>query len=146
MSTTILVSSLVGINQNSNLTTGGGTDDTAVIQTALNGTYAGGLILVQDGVSLITGLNVGRNTTLKCSSISCGFYLANASNREMVRNVNRSGSVITDSNITLDGGYYNGNKVNQSGPSQADHTPMAALGFYGISNLIIKNLTVRSEE
>lgn len=146
MSTTVLVSSLPGIHQNSNLVTGGGTDDTAIIQTALNGanngTYPNGLILIQDGVSLVTGLNIGSNTVLKCTSTAQGFYLANASNRELLRNVNRSATVRTDTNIILDGGTYNANKANQSGVSQVDNTPMNGLAFYGISDLTIKNLTV----
>jgi len=139
--TTILISSLPGIHQNSNLTTGGGTDDTAVIQAALNaGPFP--LVLIQDGVSLVTGLDVSSNTTIQCANLTRGFYLANASNREIIRNKNRSASIITDTGITLDGGFYNANKANQSGVNQSDNTPMCGFGIYGISNLTIKNLTV----
>lgn len=123
--------------------TGGGTDDTSVLQTALSASYAGGLVLVIDGVSLITGLDVGSNTTIQFLA-NCGFYLASSSNREAIRNVNRSATVITDTNITLTGlGKINGNKAGQSGVSQSDNTPMCAVAFYGISNLTINGgLTV----
>jgi len=101
------------------------------------------LTLVQDGASLVTGLNISSNTTLKCdNSTTHGFFLKAASNREIVRNVNRSGSTITDHDITIDGGYYNGNKSNQGGVNQADHSPVCGIGMYGIKNLTIKNLTV----
>jgi hypothetical protein len=64
MPTTIHVSALPGIHQNSNVLTGGGTDDTAVIQAALTaGPFP--LVLIQDGASLITGLNVSANTTIQ---------------------------------------------------------------------------------
>lgn len=132
--TTVLASSLAGIHQNSNLTTGGGTDDTSVLQTAIN---VGNINLVIDGVSLITGLDLPSNTTLTFL-VNCGFYLQSGSNREAIRNVNRSASVITDTNVTLTGpGFINGNKAGQSGVAQSDHTPMCGCAFYGISNLII---------
>jgi hypothetical protein len=139
----LLISTINGIHQNSNLTSGGGTDDTTLIQAVLDAYgVASTLTIVQDGVSLISGLNLWSNQTFQCSNINCGFYLANSSNREMLRNANRTNSTIVDTGITVNGGYWNGNKSNQSGTSQADNTPMAGFGFYGISNITIENLTI----
>ena len=215
MPTTVLISSLGGIHQDSNLTSGGGTNDTAVIQTALNGSYPGGLLLIQDGVSLVTGLNIGSNTELRCSNQNCGFYLANLSNRSLIRNVNRTprwnltsvanasggntvytgtttdGSTLSlsgqsfvitgfvtganngtfsfvsatettltlanaggtaeshaaiaamvavDTNITINNGYYNGNKTNQTGYQASDNSTINIFAFYGVSNVVIENL------
>ena len=215
MPTTVLISSLGGIHQDSNLTTGGGTNDTAVIQTALNSSYPGGLLLIQDGVSLVTGLNIGSNTELRCSNQNCGFYLANSANRSLLRNANPTprwsltsvatasggntvytgtttdGSTLSlsgqsfaisgfvnganngtfsfvsatettltlanaggtaethaaiaamvavDSNITINNGYYNGNKTNQVGPLASDNSPINIFAFYGVSNVVIENL------
>jgi hypothetical protein len=140
MSTTVLVSSLAGIHQNSNVTSGGGTDDTATIQAALNaGPFP--LILVQDGASLITGLNVNSNTTIQCSNSSCGFYAANSANQSMFRNANRSGSVISDHDITFDNGTYNGNTANQSGKYDANGAPRCCMSLFGVKNIEVKNLT-----
>jgi hypothetical protein len=131
---------LPGIHQNSNVTTGGGTDDTSIIQAALvAGPFP--LTLVQDGASLITGLDVYSNTTIQCSNSSDGFYAANSANQSMFRNKNRSGSVISDNNITFDNGTYNGNTANQSGRYDADGTPRSCISLFGVQNIVVKNLT-----
>lgn len=141
MATTILVSSIPGIHQNSNLVSGGGTDDTALIQTILSASYSNGLILIQDGVSLVSGLNVSSNTTIQCNA-NCGFYLANQSNRAMFRNANRCATIaaITDHDITFIGGTFNGNIANQTFNAfhcESDGTPMSILQFYGIKNFTV---------
>ena len=140
--TVVNVSSIGGIHQNSNLATGGGTDDTALIQAVLSAAYSGGLNLVVDGVSLITGLNVGSNTTITINA-GCGFYLANGSNREAIRNMNRTAlGTPADVNITITGaGEISCNKANQS--AQADNTPNVGIGLYGVINVTINGgLTV----
>lgn len=140
---TVVFASQAGAALNTDLATGGGTDDTAKLQAVLTAapTHAGGLVLVIDGPALVSGLNVLSNTSIRCLP-GAGFYLKNASNREIIRNVNRSSSVRTDQNISVFGCYANGNKANQSGVSQSDNTPMAGIGFYGATNLKFSGNTV----
>ena len=61
----------------SNVITGGGTDDTDALQRVLDQAPAlGGLTLVMDGAALVRGLRVHSNTAIVCLNASCGFYLA----------------------------------------------------------------------
>jgi hypothetical protein len=138
--TTVYVSSISGIHQNSNLSTGGGTDDTSLIQTVLSASYPIGLNLIVDGVSLITGLNVGSNTTITVNT-NCGFYLKSASNREAIANAHKVGgnlASIVDTNITLTGtGEINCNYSGQTGISMATKEPMCGVAFKGVNGLTL---------
>lgn len=143
----IIIASAAGAALNTNLSSGGGTDDTTVLQTALN-TASGGapLLLIMDGPALVSGLNIYSNTTILCLD-GAGFYLKNGSNRSILRNANRSGTTRTDHDITLMGGYYNGNYANQTGSGspatyESDGTPMSGVQFYGVSNLTIKGVEI----
>jgi hypothetical protein len=112
---------------NSNLLTGGGTNDSACDQALLNKiTAAGGGTLVQDGPSLLsavntsstgqtTALQMGPNTTIQCTG-GGGFYLANNSNVTMLGN-NISGNPNTNlyqSNMEIDDCIFNENQANQN--------------------------------
>lgn len=98
----------------SNVYTGGGTNDTAVIQRILDqAPEMGGLHLIMDGAALISGLKVHSNTTIECVNKDCGFYLADGTNGSLLSNANESFTMITDRNICLIGGTYNHNARNQ---------------------------------
>ena len=59
----------------SNVRTGGGTDDTAALQAVLDRAKTeGGIHLIMDGAALVSHLEVYSNTTIECLNASCGFY------------------------------------------------------------------------
>ena len=59
----------------SDVYTGGGTDDTAALQKALDLAKDGdGVYLIMDGAALISQLRVYSNTTIECLTKDCGFY------------------------------------------------------------------------
>ena len=59
----------------SNVHTGGGTDDTAALQAVLDRAKTeGGIHLIMDGAALVSHLEVYSNTTIECLNASCGFY------------------------------------------------------------------------
>lgn len=129
----------------SNVITGGGTDDTLAIQAILDTAQTEPLCLVMDGAALVGAINVYGNTTIVCINDSCGFYLANATNRALLRNANPTVSTIVDKNITLQGGTYNGNRAHQTGiglfsTQEADGTLIGDLQFYGVENLTVTNV------
>ena len=94
----------------SNVLTGGGTDDTAALQALLDqAEESGGLRLIMDGAALVTGLRVYPNTTIECLDTSCGFFLRDGSNDAILKNAHWDLEEIRDNNITLIGGTYNHN-------------------------------------
>jgi len=140
----------------SNVHTGGGTDDTAALQAVLDTApnYAG-LKLIIDGAALVTGLKLYSNTTIECPNADCGLYLADGANDSILSNAHYNNYEIIDENITLIGGTYNHNSPNQV------HTVFGASGydnlgfgkdkwvitfeFYGIRNLTMKDLTIANQ-
>ena len=69
----------------SNVYTGGGTDDTAALQFILDKAPVwGGLHLVMDGAALISGLRIHSNTTIECMNKDCGFFLKSGANNAVV--------------------------------------------------------------
>ena len=59
----------------SNVRTGGGTDDTAALQAVLDrAREEGGIHLIMDGAALVTQLVVYSNTTIECLNQDCGFF------------------------------------------------------------------------
>lgn len=65
----------------SNVHTGGGTDDTLALQEVLDqATEELAIRLIMDGAALVRGLRVHSNTTIECLSKECGFFqMANQS-------------------------------------------------------------------
>lgn len=141
---------------------GGGTDDTAVLQSILDRAQdkTQGVRLVVDGAALIRGLKVYSNTIIECLGAACGFYLMDHSDCAVVENGNeRRSGAIEDENITLIGGTYNQNCPNQvhsiprddlSGyaPSHGlpgfapSSDPVFDLKFTGVRNLTLRDLTI----
>jgi hypothetical protein len=152
MFTKIIYASQTEAKLDSNVFTGGGTDDTFILQKVLDlALEYGGMHLVMDGAALITGLVVHSNTTIECLNKACGFYLADHSNCALITNANPSAQEIVNQNITLLGGTYNHNCLHQVHHlpegvhySQADAL-VVAISFFGIENLLIRDVTLRNQ-
>lgn len=110
----IFYASECGAKLNSNIVTGGGDDDTAAIQKILNrAPELGSLHLIIDGVALVTGLTVYSNTTIECKNQSHGFFLKDHSNKPIIINATPNSCNIQTENLSILGGTYNGNNLNQ---------------------------------
>lgn len=152
MNTTIYASDYLKLD--SDVYTGGGTDETELLQSLLDkATEWGQLRFVMDGAALVSGLKVHSNTTIECMNKGCGFYLKDGSNCAIVTNYNASYDEIKTRNITLIGGTYNHNclhqehhinyvEENDDGVEVNASTWTIAIEFYGIENLNVRDLTV----
>ena len=158
------VASKSGIVLDSDVYEGGGTDQTEKIQKILDKAVTLGRVhLVMDGAALISGtLRLHSNTTIECLDKSCGFFLADSSNCCMVTNADADAIVIRNRNISLIGGTYNHNS-----PGQIHHRPyesgdfnplkvfnhpyfvystcVYATEFYGVENLVMRDLTIANQ-
>lgn len=147
----------------SDVLVGGGTDVTEDLQKLLNmAKDSEGIHIVLDGAALIRGLKVYSNTTIECPNKDCGFYLADFSNRPIIANANWDfmGEKPTR-NVTIIGGTYNHNCTHQKHdiPYEDYPTPptigynkdfatkhnIYLMEFYGIENLVIRDLTFRNQ-
>lgn len=139
----------------SNVHTGGGTDDTEALQAMLDLALEWGrLHVIMDGAALIRGLKVHSNTTIECMDKDCGFFLMEGSNCAVIENSNPSFYNIKTRNITLLGGTYNQNAVGQAHHierTENDDRPegcirdrkyVMAMEFYGVENLTMKGVTI----
>ena len=152
----------------SHVINGGGTDDTAALQGVLDRARDGRtpVRLVMDGAALITGLVIWPNTTIECINPSCGFFLADGSNRALLRNGNPDFYTEDkrDKNITLSGGTWNHNARGQEhhielpGDPYEEHLKrnhfsylvteckhIFAFEFYGVENIALKDMTVLNQ-
>lgn len=148
MNTNVFYASQIGAKLDCNVYTGGGTDDTAVLQECLDKALTlGNLHLIMDGAALITGLYIHSNTTIECLNHSCGFFLKDYSNRTVIQNANiRMNGEVIDKNITLIGGTYNQNGHNQlkNKPNTEGMTNwVMGMQFYGVENFIAQNITIQ---
>lgn len=142
----ILYASGHGAALDSDLLTGGGTDDTVALQSLLD---LGGHVVV-DGPALVSGLNIHSNTTLEFTG-GAGLFLKPNSNRAILRNANRSRGAIIDKQIAIRGGFFNCNDVGQVGQTmnafglaiqEADKSLMVGMQFLGIEDLLLENVYV----
>lgn len=146
----IYIASQHGAILDTNLTSGGGTDDTAALQAILNRASSNNrIVLILDGPALISGLDIYSNTSLICQP-GAGLYLKDGSNRGILRNAHRTRSTPQDAYISIQGGYYNGNRANQSGTGiwpfqEADNTFMSGMQFFGVSHLQIHDTVVENQ-
>ncbi len=98
----IVIASEAGAKRDSDLLKGGGSEDTALIQSILDrAPKLGALKLVVDGPILVSGLRVHSNTTLECLNRGCGFYLGDNSNRPLISNANPQAEGRADSNLSF---------------------------------------------
>lgn len=150
---TVYASSVAKLD--SNVRTGGGTDDTAAIQSLLDiARDEGGVYLIVDGAALVSGLTVYSNTTIECLNADCGFFQIAQSNRAIVTNAHWNRYTIRDCNISLIGGTYNQDCRNQEHhvpfPEEFDYQDDAcgkdhwtfAIEFYGVENLLMRDMTI----
>ena len=155
---TILASEVAKLD--SNVYSGGGTDDTAALQAVLDQAATdGGVHLIMDGAALVSGLRVYSNTTIECLSRDCGFYQIDNSNQAIVTNYDWELYEIKTRNVVLKGGTYNQNCLHQAHDVSPDETPypdeakkvllsggqhwIFGLEFYGIEYLTIRDITLR---
>lgn len=145
----------------SNVYTGGGTDDTATLQAVLD--EAGedvAVRLVMDGAALIRGLRVYSNTTIECLSRDCGFYLMDDCSCPLIACGDLRKAEFQVENVTLLGGSYNHNGKHQDmvhaafdtyekgdypypGVDYDDHGPYT-FDLYGVRHLRIDGVTIRN--
>lgn len=155
MNTTIYASDYLKLD--SNVYTGGGTDETELLQSLLDKAVEWGqLRLVMDGAALVTGLKVHSNTTIECMNKGCGFYQKDNSNCTIMTNYDANFDEIRTRNISLIGGTYNQNclhqehhvshiQKNEDGTEEEVISWTLAVAFYGIENLSVRDLTVRDQ-
>ena len=146
----VFYASRIGARLDSNVITGGGTDDTAAIQAVLDkAPQLGRLRLMVDGAALVRGLSIHGNTTIECLTPSCGFFLAAQSNGPILRNAHKDFEVRHDRNITLLGGTWNHNCREQihhrAGGEDAFVKWVIAFEFFGVENLTVRDLTIRNQ-
>lgn len=136
---------------------GGGTDDTAAIQSILDlAKEYGGIHLIMDGAALISRLKLYSNTTIECMNKDCGFYQIDNTDNSMLTNYNWDNYEIKTRNITLIGGTYNQNCIHQAHDSSYDENICAAdrindhngvfnlcIEFYGVEHLNVRDITIR---
>lgn len=154
MNTTIYASDYAKLD--SNVYTGGGTDDTEVLQSLLDKALEWGrLKLVLDGAALVRGLKVHSNTTIECMNKGCGLYLADGANVSVLTNSNHSYEDRKTHNISLLGGTYNHNCLHQEHDVPADvpfvegeevsRRWVLAMEFVGVENLTVRDVTIRDQ-
>lgn len=154
---TILASDIAKLD--SNVLTGGGTDDTEALQRALDeALVCGGVHLIMDGAALVRGLRLHSNTTIECMNADCGFYLADNSNCAVVTNADWQPYSLATRNIALIGGTYNQNCLHQEHdvprtpdtrlpnvPEDMNNHWIYGIEFYGVENLTLRDLTIRNQ-
>lgn len=135
--TKIIYASEAGALLDSNVYTGGGTDDTVILQKILDEAKNGGVHLILDGAALVRGLEIHSNTTIECPNKDCGLFLANQSNDAILKNADQDMQKVRNRNIRIIGGTYNGNCLNQEhhiSPPEGDvcWAPEALWPTYGM--------------
>ena len=145
----------------SNVYTGGGTDDTDALQKVLDmAPEHGGVHLVMDGAALVRGLKLHSNTTIECVNSDCGFYMADNANRPILSNYNWNILEITTYNIALIGGTYNHNCAHQVHHLSMEEFPFPPrpesdgvydehliylMEFYGVENFSARDIHYRNQ-
>ena len=140
----VVIASEAGAKLDSNVETGGGTDDTALIQSILDrAPKLGSLKLIVDGAILVKGLKVHSNTTIECVGSDSGFFLADHVDHPIIRNADPSLTERKNHNIAFLGGTYNGN-----GAKQAHDVPgrgwMTGFALFGVENVTFRDLTIKN--
>ena len=140
----IVVASEAGAKLDSDVNKGGGTDDTALIQSILDrAPKLGSLKLIVDGAILVKGLKVHSNTTIECLTKDCGFFLADHSDQPIIRNSDPSLTERKNRNIAFLGGTYNGNGAKQSHdvPGRGWVTGFA---LFGVEQVTVRDVAIRN--
>ena len=139
----IVIASEAGAKLDSDVTKGGGTDDTQLIQEILDrAPKLGSLKLVVDGAILVKGLKVHSNTTIECLNRACGFYLADNSNCPIVGNATPQPEGRIDRNLSLIGGSYNGNAVHQDKKLHSVYGQSSAIALHGVEQVLFRDVSI----
>jgi hypothetical protein len=151
-----ILASEAGAALDTDLMTGGGTDDTAALQAVLDRARDGDPVhLVLDGPALVSGLDIHGNTTIE-GTAGAGLYLADGSERAVIRNANRTRDEVVDEQIAIRGIFVNGNRAGQveasdwQGVQREYRVPQidregalkTAIEFMGVNHLRIEGVTV----
>ncbi len=126
-----------------------GTDNTAVIQGVLDKAKLHPIIVYWDGKYSVTGLKIYSNTSIIAFE-GCGAILRNHSDQCLLRNADISFTSFADSNISIQGGIWNGNGFNDLiNPAQVHDNPdggflgwNSVFQFFGVENLKIKDAII----
>jgi len=138
----IITASEAGAKLDSDVTQGGGTDDTALIQGILDrAPKLGTLKLIVDGPILVTGLKVHSNTTIECLNRACGFYLADNSNRPLIANATPQPEGRVERNLSFLGGTYNGNAAHQE-HSTKEYGLTTAFALHGVEQVLLRDVSI----
>lgn len=138
----IIIASEAGAKLDSDVTKGGGTDDTVLIQSILDrAPKLGSLKLVLDGPILVSGLKVHSNTTIECLNRACGFFLADNSNRPLIANATPQPEGRADRNLSFLGGTYNGNAEHQEHTTK-EHGWTTAFALHGVEQVLFRDVSI----
>ena len=129
----------------------GDTDDTNAINRALlyvHNNNNGGRVYIPFKLNkyiISSPIIMYSNTSLLLDD-SATIYLANNSNCYMLTNANKSTLVnnIVDKNVSIEGGIWDGNPLNQI-HTLNDGRWVVGFGLFGVENLNIKNLTIKAK-
>jgi hypothetical protein len=126
----------------------GTTDDHDALQALLDRASSGSsrVWVIVDGPALTSPLRIYSNTTLQVLA-GCTIKLKDGSDRALLRNGNPTTSTPTDHDITVIGGTWDGNSVNQTGTGlfstqESDGTLIGLFQFYGVKNLNVFNVNL----
>ena len=140
----IVIASEAGAKLDSDVNKGGGTDDTALIQSILDrAPKLGSLKLIVDGAILVRGLKIHSNTTIECLTSDCGFFLADHSDQPIIRNADPSRTERKNRNLTFLGGTYNGNGAKQAHNVGAGGW-VTGFALFGVEQVTFRDVTIRS--
>ncbi len=145
----VIYASQTGARLDGNVSTGGGTDDTEILQAVLDqAPHLGSLLLIMDGAALVRGLIIHSNTTIECLNHDCGFFLAPQTNGPVIRNAHpdKKGPRL-DRNITLIGGTYNQDCPHQEHHILKDGQASFVFGmeFHGVEHFTMRGVTIRNQ-
>ena len=139
----VIIASEAGAKLDSDVTKGGGTDDTALLQSILDrAPKLGSLKLVVDGAILVKGLKVHSNTTIECLNRGCGFYLADKSNRPIIANARPQPVGRADRNLSFLGGTYNGNATHQERNLHPIYGLSTAFALHGVEQVLFRDVSI----
>ena len=152
----IIYASKFGASLDSDVSSGGGTDDTRILQAALDtAREKGHLRLVVDGAALISApLSVYSNTTIFFPDSGCGLYLKDGSNCCLIKNAHWDIETVRDENIAILGGTFNHNACGQihdhgEGDAAKGNNPLTSLvigfEFYGVRSLTVRDVIIRNQ-
>lgn len=138
-----IAASEAGAKLDSDVSKGGGTDETTLIQSILDRALElGSIKLVVDGAILVRGLKIHSNTTIECLNPSCGFYLADNSNLPLIANAMPQPEGRANHNLTFLGGTYNGNAARQDWKYHPDYGWLTAIALHGVEQVLMRDVSI----